>query len=98
MQVLNGTGPGDRRSKRSLLASRTRCKCSMETPRNKAMTSKTVIRSSSVTMSRFCEMSYQLIDGVTVYRYGHVPECHVTFWRGDFIMFDETPISTIELP
>ena len=27
IQILNGTGPGARRSKRHLLASRTRCKC-----------------------------------------------------------------------
>ena len=31
----SGTGPGVRRSKRPLLAFRTRCKCSMETSRNK---------------------------------------------------------------
>ena len=30
MQVPNGTGPGVRRSKCPLLASCTRCKCSME--------------------------------------------------------------------
>ena len=36
------------------------------------------------------------MEGVTVY--DHVPECHVTFGRGDFIMFDEISISTIELP
>ena len=37
------------------------------------------------------------MESVTVY--DHVLECHVTFGRpGDFIMFDEIPISTIELP
>ena len=28
----------------------------------------------------------------------HVPDCHVTFGRGGFVMFDEIPISTIKLP
>ena len=51
----------------------------MATSRNKDIT-KTVIKSSSVTMSRFNEM-----EGVTVY--DHIPECHVTFGRVDFIMF-----------
>ena len=61
MQVPNGTGPGVRRSKRPLLASRNRCKCPMETSRNKIMNlkSKTVIRSSLVTRSQFSEMSDQ---------------------------------------
>ena len=45
MQIPNGTGPGVRRSKR-LLNSRNRCKCPLETSRNKVMTSKTVIKSS----------------------------------------------------
>ena len=40
MQVPNGTGPGFRRNKHPLLASRTRCKCPMETSRNKVITSK----------------------------------------------------------
>ena len=35
MQDPNGTGPGVRNSKRPLLASLTRCKCPMETSRNK---------------------------------------------------------------
>ena len=35
MQVPNGTEPGVRRSKRLLLASNKRCKCSMETSRDK---------------------------------------------------------------
>ena len=34
IQVPNGTGPDARMSKRPLLGSRTRCKCSMETSRN----------------------------------------------------------------
>ena len=40
MQVPNGTGLGVQRSKRPLLASRTRCKYSMETFRNKVITVK----------------------------------------------------------
>ena len=35
------------------------------------------------------------MEGVTVY--GHDPECYVTFGKGDFNMFDEILISTIEL-
>ena len=73
------TRPGVRRSKRHLLASRTRCKCPMETSWDKVKTSKTVIRSSSVTMSLLGKC---LINGgVTVY--DHVPEGHVTFGRGE---------------
>ena len=34
LQIQNGTGPGVRRSKRPLLACRTRCICSMETLHN----------------------------------------------------------------
>ena len=34
LQIPNGTGPGVRRSRRSLLACHTRCKCSMETTHN----------------------------------------------------------------
>ena len=49
-----------RRSKRPLLASCIRCKCPVETSWNKVITSKTVIRSSLVTRSRFSEMSDQL--------------------------------------
>ena len=58
VQVKNWTGAGVR-SKRPLLASRNRCKCAMETPRNYVITSKTVMRSSSVTRSQFSEMSDQ---------------------------------------
>ena len=74
MQFQYGTGPGVRRNKRPLLSRRTRCKCLMDTSRNKDIT-KTVIKSSSVTMSRFNEM-----DCVTVY--DHIPDCNVTFERG----------------
>ena len=61
MQIPNGTEPGVRRNKRPLLASCSRYKCRMETSRNKVMTSKTVIRSSSVTMSELGGMSDQSI-------------------------------------
>ena len=47
MQVPNGTGPGVRRSKRSLLASRTRCNVLWK-PQNLVIRSKPVINSSSV--------------------------------------------------
>ena len=60
MQVPNGIGPGVRRSKRPLLASRTRCKCSMETSRNLVIKSKLVIRSSSVIGSKIGVMFDQL--------------------------------------
>ena len=40
MQVPYGRGPGVRRSKRPLLASRTGYKCPMETSRNKVITEK----------------------------------------------------------
>ena len=36
------------------------------------------------------------MDSVTVY--GHAPEYHVIFGRGDFILFDQIPISTIAIP
>ena len=82
IQVPNGTGPGVRRSKRPLLPSRIRLKC-MQTL-NLAIRSKSVIRSSLVTRSRFV--------------YGHVPECRVHLGDPDAIMFDEIPTSTIQLP
>ena len=36
------------------------------------------------------------MEGVTVY--GHHPECCVTFWERDLILFGKIPIPTIELP
>ena len=47
MQVPNGTGPGVRRSKRPLLASRTRCNVLWK-PQKFGIKSKSVIKSSSV--------------------------------------------------
>ena len=36
------------------------------------------------------------MKGVTAY--GHSPECHVAFLRGDFITLKKIPVSIIELP
>ena len=60
------------------LASRTRCKWPMETSRNKVITSKTVIRSSSVIRSQLGEMFDQWKVSLYIFMY----ECHVTFGRG----------------
>ena len=59
MQVPNGTGPGVRRSKRPLLASRTRCNVQWKPPKfgNKV---KIGIKSSSVINSQMGVMSNQL--------------------------------------
>ena len=59
MQVPNGTGPGVQRSKRPLLASRTRCNF-METSEILVVRSKSVIRSSPVISSQIGEISDQL--------------------------------------
>ena len=78
-----------------LLASRTRCKCSMKTSLSLIIMSKLVIRSSSVTISRFSEMSDKLRIALYMIMSQNV------MWDlgdGDSIMFDEIPISTIELP
>ena len=56
----NGTGPGVRRSKRPLLASRIRCNVLLETSRNLVIRSKLVIRSSSVIGSKIGVMFDQL--------------------------------------
>ena len=58
MQVPNGTGPGVRRSKRPLLASRTRCNVPWKPPKfgNKVKIGK----SSSVIISQIGVMSVQL--------------------------------------
>ena len=94
MQVLNGTGPGVRRSKRPLLASRTRCNVLWKPPK---FGNKVKIGIKVQFGNKFANRcNVWSIEGVIVY--GHVPECHVTFGKGDFIMFDEIPISTIKLP
>ena len=66
MQVPNGTGPGVRRSKRPLLASRT--------PKF-GIRSKSVIKSSSVISSQVGVMSDQFEDVIV---HGHVPEFRFT--------------------
>ena len=60
IQVPNGTGPSVRRSKRPLLASRTRCNVPLKPLRNLAIRSKSVIRSSSVISSQIGVMSDHL--------------------------------------
>ena len=55
----NGTGPGVRRSKRPLLASRTRCNVLWKPP-NSVIRSKSVLKSSSVINSQIGVMSDQL--------------------------------------
>ena len=95
MQVPNGTGQGVWMSKCPLLASRTRCKCAMKTSRNKVITSKTVIRSSSVTRSPVSGMSDQWRVSLYMIMSQNVMQ-HLG--EGDFIMSDKIPISTIELP
>ena len=57
MQVPNGTGPGVRRSKRPLLASRTRFYGNLH---NSVIRSKSVLKSSSVISSQIGVMSDQL--------------------------------------
>ena len=59
MQVPNGTGPGVRRSKRPLLASRTRCNF-YGNLQNLVIRSKSVLKSSSVINSQIGVMSDQL--------------------------------------
>ena len=71
-QVPNWTGPGFRRSKRPLLASRTCCNVlwkPLEFGNKVKIGNK---------FANWC--NFWSIEGVIVY--GHVPECHVTFWRG----------------
>ena len=58
MQVPNGTGPGVRRSKRPLLASRTRCNVLWKPPKF-GYKVKSVIKSSSVISSQIDVMSDQ---------------------------------------
>ena len=60
MQVPNGTRPGVRRSKRPLLASRTRCNVLWKPPKFGNNRSKLVIKSSSVISSQIGVMSDQL--------------------------------------
>ena len=78
MQVPNGTGPGVRRSKRPLLASRTRCNVLWKPPK---FCNKVIIGIKFQIGNKFANRcNVRSIEGVIVY--GHVPECHVTFGRG----------------
>ena len=78
MQVPNGTGPGVRRSKRPLLASRTRCNVLWKPPK---FGNKVKIGIKVQFGNKFANWyNVWSIEGVIVY--GHVPECHVTFGRG----------------
>ena len=78
MQVPNGTGPGVRRSKRPLLASRTRCSAPWKPPKsgNKVKIVNKVQFGNK--FANWCNV--WSIECVIVY--GYVPECHVTFGRG----------------
>ena len=77
-EVPNGTGPGVRRSKRPLLASRTSCIVLWKPPKfgNKVKIGIKVQFGNK--FANWCNV--WSIDGVIVY--GHFPECHVTFLRG----------------
>ena len=78
MQVPNGTGPGVRRSKRPLLASRTSCNVLWKPPK---FGNKVKIDNKVQFGNKFANWwNVWSVDGVIVY--GHVPECHVPFWRG----------------
>ena len=78
MQVPNGTGPGVQRSKRPLLASRTRCNVLWKPPKfgNKVKIGNKVQFGDK--FANWCNV----LSIECVFVYGHVPECHVTFGRG----------------
>ena len=78
MQVPNGTGPGVRRSKRPLLASRTRCNVLWKPPKFGNKVKIGIKVQFGNTFANRCNV--WSIEIVIVY--GHVPECHVTFGRG----------------
>ena len=71
LQIPYGTGPGVRRSKRSLLACHTRCKCSMETTRNSVKVKVGI---------KVMKLVESLIGWVVTV--GQGSECHLTFVRG----------------
>ena len=78
MQVPNLTGQCVRRSKRPLLASRTRCNVLWKPP---IFGNKVKIGNQVQFGNKFANWyNVWSIEGVIVY--GHVPECHVTFGRG----------------
>ena len=77
----NGTGPGVRRSKRPLLASHTRCNALRKPPKYGNKV-KIGHMSDQLRVSLYMVMSQNVTS--------HLGE-------GDYIMFDEIPISTIKL-
>ena len=78
-QVPNGTGPGVRRSKRPLPASRTRCNAPWKPPK---FGKKVKIGNKVQFGNKFANCcNVWSIEGVIVYGH-HVPECHVTSGRG----------------
>ena len=78
MEVPNGTGPGVWRSKRPLLASRTRCSVLWKPPK---FGNKVKIGNKVKFGNKFANgCNVWSIEGVIVH--GHVPECHVTFVKG----------------
>ena len=78
MQVPNGTGPGVRRSKHPLLASRTRCYVLWKPSK---FGYKVKIGNKVQFGNKFANWyNVLLIEGVIIH--GHVPECHVTFGKG----------------
>ena len=76
MQVPNGAGPGVRRSKRPLLASRTRCNVLWKPPKfgNKVKIGYKVQFGNK--FANWCNV-WSIVTG-----HGHVPDCHVTFGKG----------------
>ena len=76
MQLQNGTGPGVRRSKRPLLASRTRCNVLWTPPKfgNKVEVGNTVQFGNK--FANWCNV--WSIECVIVY--GHVPECNWDYY------------------
>ena len=88
------TGPGVRRSKRPLFASRTHCNVLWKHSKfgNKVKIGKKVQLGNK--FANWCNV--WSIEDVTVY--GHVSECHVTFGRELLHNDYEIPISTIKFP
>ena len=78
MQVPNGTGLGVRRSKRPLVASRTRCNALWIPPKLGNKVKICIKVQFGNKFANWCNV--WSIEGVIVY--GYVPECHVKFsWR-----------------
>ena len=82
MQVQNGTGPGVRRCKRPLLASRNLCNVLWEPPKFEVKIGNKVKLGNKV--ANWCNI--WSIEGVIVY--GHVPECHIAFVNESHFFFE----------